>query len=110
MIDKSREHGLKGQNISAQGNALGKTGKMKTVRDKKIKDAQNFFRTELLNNNFETIQSFRPQLQLHIVQGYRADDFNNTHITQGVALGWNIYPFQGKKNYINPYKIYSGLK
>jgi len=77
MIDKSREYGLKGQNISAQGNALGKIEKIKTVRDEKIKDAQNFFRTELL------IKYPKKQESSYFVQHYNCSLIN--YITRTIS-------------------------
>jgi hypothetical protein len=47
MIDKSQKYGLKGQYISALGNALGNEKKVKTVRVEKTKNTKNFFRTEI---------------------------------------------------------------
>ncbi len=88
MIDKSREYGQKGQNISAQGNALGKTGKIKTVHDEKIKEAQNFFRTELL------ITFPRKQESSYFVRNYNCllnNDITRTISTlrlQPRALPW----------------------
>ena len=47
MIYKCLEHGLKGQNILAQGNVLGKSISMKIDREIQFENAENVIRTEL---------------------------------------------------------------
>jgi hypothetical protein len=47
MIYKCLEHGLKGQNILARGNVLGKSISMKIVCEIQFENAENVIRTEL---------------------------------------------------------------
>ncbi len=70
-----------------------------TVREGKSINSELIFRTErqLRNPNKTGFPSFRPKLRLIFEWLYSTDEFTASSSTQGVALGYNNYPFQGRE-------------
>jgi len=83
-----------------RNDALGKDEKIKNVRDRKMTNAINYFRTELhpRNQKKSIIQPFRPKHLLFTEQNYHADDFNCTLIPRALPGAIIIFPLQGKEN------------
>lgn len=71
----------------------------KTVREGKSINSELIFRTErqLRNPDKTGFPTFRPKLRLIFEWLYSADEFNASSSTQGVALGYNNLPFQGRE-------------
>lgn len=71
----------------------------KSVREGRSIKSELIFRTErqLRNHDKTCFPSFRPKLRLIFEWLNSADEFNATSPTQGVALGYNTFPFQGRE-------------
>lgn len=86
---------------------------LKTVREEKSIKSELIFRTERQPRNpYKTeFPSFRPKLRLIFEWLYSTDEFNASSSTQGVALGYNNFPFQGIERMESDIrKIYFELK
>jgi hypothetical protein len=82
-----------------RNDALGKAGKLRTVRERKMIKTKSFYRTELSVSSFKVtgIQPFRPKLQLIFEERFHTDDFSSLHKPRALPWVIMIFPFQGKE-------------